>query len=311
MDMAIKKLDVVAIGAILIDLIGKAERLPEREEEVFLDELIALPGGSAANTAVACARLGLKTGFVGKIGEDDFGEFLKQDLAREGVDIAELKKTREKQTGTCLIVMDRKKERHMYAFSGAANLLSRSDINPEYINSAKIVHLADLKNIAPLIEAAKQARGKTKVSLNPGGLIINLGYRKIRPLLKLVDIYISSKNEAAKLYRTENTLELADKLLKEGIETVALTLGKDGCYIANANQSLRVPAFKVEAVDTTGAGDAFSAGFLYGLAKELSLRECGRYANATAALCVSTSGARFKHGIQDVRELLRKCINTI
>ncbi|MEM2990966.1 MAG: carbohydrate kinase family protein [Halobacteria archaeon] len=306
-----KKLDIIAIGAILIDLIGKAERLPKREEEVFLNELIALPGGSAANTAAACARLGLKTGFIGKIGEDDFGEFLKQDLAREGVDITELKKTQEKQTGTCFIVMDRKKERHMYAYSGAANLLLPSDINPEYVNSAGIVHLADLKNIAPLIQAAKQARGETKVSLNPGGLIINLGYRKIKPLLKLMDIYISSKDEAAKLYKTEDVEKLAAKLLKEGIAIVALTLGKRGCYIANANKSLRIPGFKVKAVDTTGAGDAFSAGFLYGLAKELSLEECGRYANATAALCVSTPGARFKHGIEEVRELLRKCINTI
>lgn len=306
-----KKLDIIAIGAILIDLIGKAERLPEREEEVFLNELIALPGGSAANTAAACARLGLKTGFIGKIGEDDFGEFLKQDLAREGVDITELKKTREKQTGTCFIVMDKKKERHMYAFSGAANLLSPSDINPEYINSARIVHLADLKNIAPLIQAAEQAREETKVSLNPGGLIINLGYKKIKPLLKLVDIYISSKDEATRLYKTEDVEKLAAKLLKEGIAIVALTMGRRGCYIASANQSLRIPAFKVKVVDTTGAGDAFSAGFLYGLARKLNLEECGRYANATAALCVSTPGARFKHGIEDVRELLRKCINAI
>jgi ribokinase len=306
-----KKLDVIAIGAILIDLIGKAEHLPKREEEVFLNELIALPGGSAANTAFACAKLGLKTGFIGKIGEDDFGEFLKQDLAKAGVDISELKKTREKQTGTCLIIMDKKKERHMYAYSGAANLLKRSDINPEYINSAKIVHLADLKNIAPLIEAAKHAREQTKVSLNPGGLIINLGYKKIKPLLEQVDIYISSKNEAAKLYKNHDTVKLADKLLKEGITMVALTLGKKGCYIATANQSKLIPAFKVKAVDTTGAGDAFSAGLLYGLTKGLSLEECGRYANATAALCVSTPGARLKHGIEEVRELLRECVNTI
>ncbi|MEM2924417.1 MAG: carbohydrate kinase family protein [Methanocellales archaeon] len=307
----LKKLDVIAIGAILIDLIGKAERLPEREEEVFLHELIAQPGGSAANTAAACARLGLKTGFIGKIGDDNFGEFLKQDLAREGVDITELKKTREMQTGTCFIVMDRKKERHMYAFSGAANLLSPGDINPEYLNRAGIVHLADLKNISPLIQAAEQAREETRVSLNPGGLIINLGYRKIKPLLKLVDIYISSKNEAAKLYKTEDVEKLAAKLMKEGIAIVALTLGKHGCYIANANQRIRIPSFKVKAVDTTGAGDAFSAGFLYGIARGLSLEECGRYANATAALCVTTPGARFKHGIEEVRELLRKCINTI
>lgn len=306
-----KRLDVISIGAILIDVIGIGERLPEREEEVFLDELITLPGGSAANTAAACARLGLKTGFIGKIGADDFGEFLKSDLRSEGVDVSELKKTEQKKTGTCLIAMDRKRERHMYAFSGAANLLSPEDINPEYINSAKIVHLADLKNISPLIEAAQRAEGGTKVSLNPGGLIIGLGYRKIKPLLKLTDIYISSKDEASKLYQTSEPEKLAYKLMAEGIEVVALTVGKEGCYVADAEKKMQIPGLKVRAVDTTGAGDAFSAGFLYGMSKGLSLEECGRYANATAALKVSAPGARFKHGIEEVRALLRKCEDMI
>ncbi len=301
-----KRLDVISIGAILIDVIGIGKRLPEREEEVFLDELITMPGGSAANTAAACARLGLKTGFIGKIGEDDFGEFLKNDLKSEGVDTGELKKTEQKKTGTCLIVMDPKKERHMYAFSGAANLLTPEDINPWYVNSAKIVHLADLKNIVPLIEAAKQAEGKTKVSLNPGGLIIGLGYRKIRPLLMQVDVYISSKDEAAKLYKTDDPEKLAAKLMSEGIETVALTMGRRGCYVADEKQSKQIPGFKVKAVDTTGAGDAFSAGFLYGQSRGLSLEESARYANATAALKVSIAGARFKHRIEDVSMLLRK-----
>ncbi|MCS4541936.1 MAG: carbohydrate kinase family protein [Euryarchaeota archaeon] len=300
-----KKFDVITIGAVLADQIGYANKLPERDEEIFVSNLIMRSGGSAANTAVACSRLGLRTGFVGKIGSDSLGDMLLNDLKTEGVDTSQIKRTKEKPTGTCIVIIDKDNNRHMYAFSGAANFLTKNDINENYVLSSKIVHLADLKNIDPLEKAAKIASSKVKVSLNPGGLIIGLGYKKIKKLLSLTDIYISSKSEAEALYGTNSTQKLIDLLLQENIEIVALTLGPDGCIVANSKERYKISSYNVKVVDTTGAGDAFSAGFIYGLIKKFPLKKCGEYGNATATLCITTLGARFQHSKKEVENIIR------
>ena len=301
-----EKFDVVTVGAVLIDQIGYTEYLPKKDEEIFMSKLTLQPGGSAANTAVACSRLGLRVGFIGKVGYDNFGEVLIKDLKKENVDTSQLKRTRKKPTGCCFIITDEQHKRHMYAFSGAANLLNENDLNKKYILSSKLVHLADLKNIKPLEIVAKIASSKAKISLNPGGLIIGLGYKKIKKLLSLTDIYISSKSEAEALYGTRNINKLVDLLLAEGIETIALTLSSQGCLVANSNEKYKLSSYKVKVVDTTGAGDAFSAGFIYGLIKGFPLKKCGKYGNAIAALCITTSGARFQYSIKEVENIVSR-----
>lgn len=299
-----KKYDVVTIGAILADQLGYTKKLPKKNEEVFVHSLMIKSGGSAANTAVACSKLGLKTGFIGKVGNDSLGDALLNDLKKEDVDISQIKRAKQKPTGTCIVIMDKDTNRNMYAFSGAANFLTKDDVNKNYILSSKIVHLADLKNIDPLEKAAKIASTKVKVSLNPGGLIIGLGYKKIKKLLSLTDIYVSSKSEAKVLYGTNNTQKLVDLLLQENIETVALTLGPDGCIVANSKERYKISSYKVKVVDTTGAGDAFSAGFIYGLINKLPLKKCGEYGNATAALSITTPGARFQYSKKEVENII-------
>lgn len=291
------------MGALLVDELGRTNKLPAENEEIFLDHLEIKSGGSAANTAVACSRLNLKTGFIGTIGEDSEGNFLLTDLKQEAVDTSQLQRNPNAPTGKCIVITDRDENRHMYAFTGAGNMINTNEINREYILTTNILHIADLINLPPLIRTAEIAStSDTKVALNPGGLIIGLGYSMVQPLLSLTDIYISAIAEAAKLYHINGAKELVQSLFNEGIEIVALTMGKQGCYVATPEEAHMIPAFSITNVlDTTGAGDAFSAGFLYGILNDYALKTCGYCGNAVSALCIQKIGAR--NGLPSEEEL--------
>lgn len=292
------------MGALLVDELGRTKQLPGENEEIFLENLEIKPGGSAANTAVASSRLGLRTGFIGATGEDSEGKFLIADLKKEGVDTSQIAIRKEAPTGKCIIITDSDENRHMYAFTGAGNLIEINKIDPNYIKTTKFLHIADLINIDPLIKVAETAHQShnTKVALNPGGLITGLGYLKVQRLLSLTNIYISSIVEAERLYQTSDKNKLIQALLNEGITIIVLTMGKNGCVVATSEECHTIPAFTVDKVlDTTGAGDAFSAGFLFGLHNKFNLKDCGYCGNAVSALCIQEIGAR--NGLPTENEL--------
>jgi len=295
-------LEIISVGAALIDMVALVERYPEKDDEVYVTDLKIGCGGSAANFAVACARLGIKTGFVGKIGDDFLGKILREDFVKEGVNIDKIVLTKEVSTGLCYITVDPSGDRRMFAFSGAANILNPSDLDPKYIQQCSLLYLASLKNLDVLVAAAKIAEEKNiHVALNPGALIADQGYSKVKNLVEHVDIYISSKGEAYKLFQESDVYKLVDKILNIGIKKVALTLGSEGCLVADESNKILIKPYKVNVVDTTGAGDAFTAGFLMGIVKNFPLEVCGKLGCATAALCISKIGAR--NGLPTLSEL--------
>ncbi|MHA1264077.1 MAG: carbohydrate kinase family protein [Candidatus Helarchaeota archaeon] len=288
--------DVVAIGAALVDMVALIDKFPGIDEEVFIPRLNLMGGGSAANFAIACARLGLKTGFVGKLGKDAFGNKLINDFKEEGVEVQGIVFSEEVQTGMCFAAVDKEGNRILYAFSGAANLLEPEDIEKEYLKEFRIMHLASLKNLDPLIRAAELVvEEPTRVSLNPGALIVDQGLKQVEPLLKLTDIFIGSQGEVKRLFQTEELSKGIRHLLKY-CEIVAITQGAAGSLIVTEEGEIQIPAEQVKVVDTTGAGDAFSAGFIYGLLKynfdPYKLELCGKIGNKAAASCIQHVGAR-------------------
>ncbi len=286
------KLDVTAIGAALVDLVAVIERFPNIDDEVFVPKLEMKSGGSAANFTVACSRLGLKSAFIGKLGEDVFGQKLIQDFKAENVNVDGIIYTKEIGTGVCYVAVSGS-NRKLYAFSGAANILNPKDIRKEIIESSKIVHLASLKNIEPLVRAGEIAKKiPTRISLNPGALIADQGFKKLEKLLTLTDIYISSKDELFKIMEVDSLEKAIDALFEIGPSIAAITMGSKGSIIADRNAQLEIPPYNVKAVDTTGAGDAFSAGFITGLIEGLNLEDCGKLGNAIAAFKIQHLGAR-------------------
>jgi len=288
--------DVLAIGAALIDLVALIDNFPRIDQEVFVPKLEMMGGGSAANFAVACARLGLQTGFIGKLGKDAFGERLIQEFRMDNVETDGIVFSDEAPTGICYAAVDKRGNRILYAFSGAANELQPTDLDEEYLKSYQVIHLASLKNLNPLMKAAELVQGtNTQVCLNPGSLIVNQGLKACEKLLELTKVFIGSQGEVRQLFQTDNILKGVEKLL-EYVEIAAITQGEKGSLIVTKEFQIKIPAEKVKVVDTTGAGDAFSAGFIFGLLQynfdHSKLEICGKIGNKAAASKIQTLGAR-------------------
>ncbi|MDD1777747.1 MAG: carbohydrate kinase family protein [Candidatus Helarchaeota archaeon] len=287
---------MLAIGAALIDMVALIEKFPKVDQEVFVPRLEMMGGGSAANFAVACARMGLKTGFVGKLGRDAFGERLIQDFKKDNVETEKIVFSSDSPTGMCYAAVDKSGNRILYAFSGAANELQPGDLDGEYLKSFQAIYLANLKNLDPLTKAAELVQGtKTRVCLNPGSLIVDQGLKACENLLKLTQIFIGSQGEVKQLFQTANLLRGLERLLNY-VEIAAVTQGAQGSLIATKDFQIKIPAEKVKVIDTTGAGDAFSAGFMYGLLRTnfdpSKVELCGKLGNSVAVSKIQAVGAR-------------------
>ena len=297
-----KILDIISIGAVLLDINASVERFPGVDDEVFVPDIMMSGGGSAANIAIACSRLGLKSGFIGKIGNDANGEFLKKEFQKENVNVEGLVVDEKFNTGMCFIPVS-KGERMIFAHSGAANHLNPEEIEKNHILSAKIVLLASLKNLKPLIQAAKYARNEdTMIALNPGALIADQGFDHTKNLVELTDIFISSETELNKMMGEKDTNKSLEKVLEMGPSVIAMTRGSKGVLVADKNNRYEIPPYKVNVVDTTGAGDSFTAGFLTGYLEGKNLEICGKLGNANAAILIQNIGARNKLATREILE---------
>ncbi len=318
----LKELDVICIGAALVDMIAKIERHPLDDDEVFVSDLQLLSGGAAANTAYACSKLGLNTAFIGKLGHnDEFGHKIMKDFKEVSLDTTLMKYSKEEITGSAYVAINEKGDRRIYAYSGAANLLSIDDINSEDLVKAKIIFLSSLRNLDPFKKAAKIAKNNNiPVIFNPGMLIIEQGFDNIKELFFNTDILIISKMEFQSLFDlgvsklNERIIEeKAKTLFKLGIKIIIVTRGKKGATILNSEKSELVKPMHInQVIDTTGAGDAFSAGFIYGFIRTLSfkfedLKSDVMIGNFIAGKCIQELGAR--NGIPTADELGIKSID--
>lgn len=311
--------DVICIGAALIDVVANVERFPLNDDEVFVSDLQLLTGGAAANTAYICAKLGLRVAFVGKLGSnDEFGKKIINDFDKVSLDTSLIKYSKDYNTGMAYVALKKNGERRIYAYSGAANNLSFNDINDKEIVKSSMIFLSSLKNLEPFKKAAEVAKiNNIPVILNPGMLIIDQGFNNIKTLLKDVDILILSKREFhCLLYVRDNKIikrEIEDKvkqIFNLGVKLVIITLGKEGAMIINTNKSELIKAIEVsQVIDTTGAGDAFSAGFIYGFSHNLSFKfediiRNVRIGNFIAGNCIQKLGA--KNGIPNIDNSILK-----
>jgi ribokinase len=285
-------MDVIGIGALNIDKLYIVDRIARIGEEVAIKSLKQAPGGSAANTIVALSRLGLKTGFIGRVGRDREGDFLLGDLEREGVDTGGVARVND-PTGLIVGFVDKEGERVLYAYPGANDTLAIDQKNLDYAKKARFLHLSSFVG-----ERSYQAQKKLLKELTGVGISFAPGMLYVRKKLKALELMIRKSSviflnrEETELLTGEDYTRGVDELLGMGAGMVAVTLGKKGCYIAGEGESHTIGGVPTKAVDTTGAGDAFAAGFLYGLLKGKGLEECGRIGNWVASRCIAEVGAR-------------------
>jgi ribokinase len=285
--------DVIGFGALNVDKLYKVNRIAREEEESFVIEFKESPGGSAANTVVGLARLGLKTGYIGKVAEDREGELLLKDFREEYVDTGGIIVSRQGRSGVVMGYIDMKGERALYADPGVNNWLEFKEINLGYASRAKFLHLTSFVGEKTFEAQRKLVKtlSDVKVSFDPGSLYARKRLTSLKPIIKRSFVMLPNEIEIRLL--TGKDYEGGSKrLIKEGVGVVAVKLGERGCYVTDGKERHLVEPYEKKLVDTTGAGDAFCAGFLYGLIKGRDLYECGRLGNFVAARCISKMGAR-------------------
>jgi len=286
------KFDIIGFGALNVDKLHHVGKIAKEGEESFVLSMREAPGGSAANTIVGLARLGVRTGFIGKVARDSEGRLLLDDFVQEGVNTQGVIVIKEGRSGTVYAFIDKKGERALYVHPSVNDDLEFDEIKLQYAKRTEFLHLASMDE-KPFMTQKKlvEELPNVKVSLDPGEIYARKGMATLRPLIKRSYVVMPSERELMILTR-KGFKQGAKALLSEGVHIVAVKLGEKGCYITDGKENHLIEPFKTRVVDTTGAGDAFCAGFLYGLIKRKDLYECGRLGNFVASKCIAKVGAR-------------------
>ncbi len=287
--------DVVGFGALNVDKLFKVNRLAGAEEESFISGHSETCGGSAANTIVGLARLGCKVGFVGKVACDQEGMLLLEDFQREKVDPSGIIHVGQGESGQVMGFVNGKGDRALYIDSGVNDTLEIKEIKPGYVSQARFIHLTSFvgeKSFQTQKQLLKKLPESVKISFDPGALYARKGFAMLEGIIKRSHVAMPNAKELELITGELDYCRGADVLVGKGAKVVAVKLGADGCYVTDGHERLRIEAFKVKTVDTTGAGDAFCAGFLYGLLNNKSLYDCGKLGNFVASRCITKMGAR-------------------
>ena len=288
-------LQVVVVGSTNFDLVVKAERLPVEGETMLVSNLKFFPGGKGANQAVAMARMGAKTSFLGAVGGDVVGDFLLQEFEANGIDTTWVRRDPVRATG-CAFIMLFPNGNNCITVDPAANF----NLTPADIERAKdVIERADalstvLEIPLEVVEAAlRLARKAGKFT------VLDAGPPRHCPLeiLKLADVVSPNETELAYLTGEEvcgrvSARGAAEKLLSFGVQTVVLKLGSDGSMLVTAKKSKHFPACKVDPIDPTAAGDAFTAALTVELAAGHDIEHAIRFANCAGALATTKLGAQ-------------------
>lgn len=289
------KFDAIGFGALNVDMLLKVDKIANAEEESFIHDYTEACGGSAANTIVGLSRLGCKVGFIGKVANDREGNLQIGCFKTEGVDTNGITQTTKGHSGSVMGFVDRKGARALYINPGVNDLIESREIKWEYVSQTNFLHLSSFVG-EKSFRAQKKLVGSLpeaiKISFDPGSLYAQRGFAAIEPIIRNSYVVMPNALELELLTGETEYPKGAAQLLEMGVEIVAVKLGDKGCYVTNGQEKKTIQPYKVKAVDTTGAGDAFNAGFLYGLINDKPLAECGQLGNFVASQSVMMMGAR-------------------
>lgn len=281
---------VVVIGSSNTDMTIKAERLPKPGETILGGIFVMGPGGKGANQAVAARRLGADVSFICKVGHDIFGDNAIEGYRKEGIDTSRILRS-DKASGTALILVDAKAENCIAVAPGANGDLTPEDIDSvaDVIRSAGYLILQLEIPVESVLRAARIAHeAGVYVILNPAPAC-----PLPRELFSYVSLITPNQTESALLTGIEDNLDAAvDKLLEMGVKDVVVTLGSKGSMVVSGGERTFVPSQKVNAVDTTAAGDTFCGALCVALSEGCSLVQAAQFATKASALTVQKMGAQ-------------------
>jgi len=300
---------VVTIGAHIADAHAwPFTFVPDGQQLQFVEKMTFTVAGTAAGTAIDLAKLGVDVASVGRVGEDTIGDFIRTTMAGRGIDVSAVRTTDRAQTSASLLPIRPDGSRPALHVVGANAILSEADVPWDVVAQAKVVHMGGVF-VLPGLDGAPMARVLERVKSL--GVLVTMDFlmsprddarEVLTPSLPFVDYLMPNIEEAGWLVGTEDRTEIISWLHEKGVGTTLLTLGGDGVSISVRGAAETVlPAFAVDVVDTTGCGDAFTAGFISGLLDGLAIEESATRGLACGSLVATGLGS--DAGIVDLAQV--------
>lgn len=299
-DLKSKMYDIITIGSATVDVLVESKNEIKKDrghydvayhlgEKILIKNIHFTTGGGGTNTAVAFSRLGLKTGFIGCVGNDANGEMILRELYDEGVEF--LGKVKEGNSGYSVILPTRK-DRTILAYKGVNNELEVNDA-PRLIET-RWIYLSSMlgrswKSAVKIVNSAK--KNGVKIAFNASMYLAKQGLGKLGELLKIVDAFILNKEEASVLTK-ERKIDKMLKKLAEYSNIVVITDGKNPVYAISEGKIYGRKYALIKVVDSTGAGDAFASGFVYGIMDGRDIKTCLDFGHREAKSVLEHYGAK-------------------
>jgi sugar/nucleoside kinase (ribokinase family) len=320
------EIDVIGIGNALVDVISQEDddfiasldvpkggmTLIDEEAATSIYERMApaieISGGSAANTIVGVAAFGASAQYIGKVRDDQLGEVFVHDLRATGVRYDTALAADGPSTGRCLVLVTPDAQRTMNTYLGASVHLGEADVDPDAIRRARVLYLEGYLFDPPEAQdafrlAARHARdaGRTVSLTLSDSFCVERHRAAFTDLVaEHADLVFANEAEILSLYEVASFDEAVDRVRDHGV-TAALTRSEQGSVVVTADEVIEVPAHPVQQVaDTTGAGDLYAAGFLYGFSRGMDLATCGALGSLAAAEVISHVGARPEADLQSL-----------
>lgn len=291
-------LDLVTVGETMVAFIPKEQGFLR-----YVQSFGKKAAGAESNVAIGIAKLGHSSGWISKLGKDEFGEYILRELRGEGVDTSRVIRSGENPTGLMFKQFNNGGETTVcyYRSNSAASTLCPEEIDNDYIRQARIVHISGVtpalspscaRTIRHIVEITRQGGGQ--VSFDPN-IRLKLWDRELArntlgPLLSQSDIVLLGEDEGEILLGTKEPSEMISLLRQRGVKRIAVKMGSQGAVVADMKSIVKIPAVKTVSVDNVGAGDAFNTGVLCGIIEGRDIQECGEMGALMGSLAVSTYG---------------------
>jgi sugar/nucleoside kinase (ribokinase family) len=301
-------MSVLCIGQLVADVVVRpVDRLPLPGRANLVEDLQLTAGGCAANTAAVLARLGVDTSIVAVVGKDRLGDAIVAEMASSGVRVDGLVHSGTSATSSVVVLVAGDGERSFLYREGGNEQLTADMVSDEALRSAGYVHIGGAMKLHRLDLAGLLRRARNfgcTTSLDTDWDPTSQWMSLLSDALPLLDYLLTNEEEGGLLSGEMSALDIGRSLLSHGPGTVVVKRGPRGAVVVSHEGHLNHPAYTVPVLDTTCAGDAFAAGFLYGLSNEWCLSDTIKFANATGALCTTAVSHGGVKSIETVEELM-------
>ena len=279
-------MDVIGVGTPCFDILAHISRLPKENQGASIQEYSFQGGGKVPTAIITLSRLGARCGMIGTVGGCSYGEFCLNDFIRHGVDTSKIFIDETGETPFSIVLADEQTHgRSIMYHEGTAGSIQINNLDKEYIQSSRYLHLCDVT--PETIQAAKWAQEKGI------GVVFDADYQPgLEKIIPLIDVFIASEFYYKAVFQDKDYERNSKKIQDMGPDTVVFTLGERGCVGIKGNHFFSEEGFHVMVKDTTGAGDVYHGAFIFGLLQNWDIQKTARFANAMAAIKCTRIGGR-------------------